>query len=202
MPPGIEQNIDQTTTISRKDNEQSLVLKVCNLEDGDSRAAYKTSDLDVRAYKRLKMFVHAEGEEDNLNDGDLSCFVRLGTDFTTNYYEYEIPLKPTNHGDNNRLEVWPEENNIDIKFEQFQETRKKFSGTDVGVPYVVYLNGGKKITVVGNPNLSRVKTIMLGVRNPKKTSLDSEDDGLSKCGQIWVNELRLTDFDEYGGWGC
>ena len=101
---GIEQNIDQTTTISRKDNEQSLVLKVCNLEDGDSRAAYKTSDLDVRAYKRLKMFVHAEGEEDNLNDGDLSCFIRLGTDFTSNYYEYEIPLKPTSHGDNNRLE--------------------------------------------------------------------------------------------------
>ena len=204
LPPGIEQNIDQTTTISRKDNEQSLVLKVCNLEDGDSRAAYKTSDLDVRAYKRLKMFVHAEGEEDNLNDGDLSCFVRLGTDFTTNYYEYEIPLKPTNHGDNNRLEVWPEVNNIDIKFEQFQAAKQErnFTGADVGVPYVVYLNGGKKITVVGNPNLSRVKTIMLGVRNPKKTSLDSEDDGLSKCGQIWVNELRLTDFDEYGGWAA
>ena len=106
LPPGIEQNIDQTTTISRKDNEQSLVLKVCNLEDGDSRASYKTSDLDVRSYKRLKMFVHAEGEEDNLKDGDLSCFIRLGTDFTSNYYEYEIPLKVTNHGENGRLEVW------------------------------------------------------------------------------------------------
>ena len=65
---------------------------------------------------------------------------------------------------------------------------RNFSGTDVSTPYLVYLTGGKKITVVGNPNLSRVKTIMLGVRNPKKTSLDSEDDGLSKCGQIWVNE--------------
>ncbi len=204
LPPGIEQNIDNTTTFSRKDNEQSLVLKVCNLEDGDSRAAYKTSDLDVRAYKRLKMFVHAEGEEDDLQDGDLSCFIRLGTDFVSNYYEYEIPLKVTNHGANGRLEVWPVENNIDIQFEQFQSAKQErnFSTTDVSSPYVVYLSDGKKITVVGNPNLSRVKTIMLGVRNPKKTSLDSDDDGFSKCGQIWVNELRLTDFDEYGGWAA
>ena len=41
---------------------------------------------------------------------------------------------------------------------------------------------------------------MIGVRNPKKMSFEGEDDGESKCGQIWVNELRLTDFDEYGGW--
>ena len=48
--------------------------------------------------------------------------------------------------------------------------------------------------MVGNPNLSRVKTIMIGVRNPKKTSIDSEDDGLSKCGQIWVNEVEINRF--------
>ena len=204
LPPGIEQNIDNTTTSYRKDNEQSLVLKICNLEDGDSRAAYKTSDLDVRAYKRLKMFVHAEGEEDNLEDGDLSCFIRLGTDFTSNYYEYEIPLKITNHGDNGRLDVWPIENNIDIQFEQFQSAKQErnFTSSDISSPYIVYLSGGSKITVVGNPNLSRVKTIMIGVRNPKKSSLESADDGLAKCGQIWVNELRLTDFDEYGGWAA
>ena len=204
LPPGIEQNIDNTTTTIRKDNEQSLVLKICNLKDGDSRAAYKTSDLDVRAYKRLKMFVHAEGNNDDLSDGELSCFIRLGTDFTSNYYEYEIPLKSTNHGDNGRSEVWPLENNIDIRFEDFQlaKQERNFTSNDVTSPYIMYLGGGKKITVVGNPNLSRVKTIMIGVRNPKKSSLDSEDDGLSKCGEIWVNELRLTDFDEYGGWAA
>ena len=204
LPPGIEQNIDNTTTTIRKDNEQSLVLKICNLKDGDSRAAYKTSDLDVRAYKRLKMFVHAEGNDDDLLDGELSCFIRLGTDFTSNYYEYEIPLKSTNHGDNGRSEVWPLENNIDIRFEDFQlaKQERNFTSNDVTSPYIMYLGGGKKITVVGNPNLSRVKTIMIGVRNPKKSSLDSEDDGLSKCGEIWVNELRLTDFDEYGGWAA
>ena len=204
LPPGIEQNIDNTTTILRRDNEQSLVLKVCNLLDGDARAAYKTSDLDVRSYKRLKMFVHAEGIEDQLLDGELSCFIRLGTDFISNYYEYEIPLKVTQHGENGRLEVWPIENNIDIEFDQFQQAKQQrnFNNEDMTSPYISYLENGEKITVIGNPNLSRVKTIMIGVRNPKKTSIDSDDDGMPKCGEIWVNELRLTDFDEYGGWAA
>jgi cell surface protein SprA len=84
IPPGIEQEVDNTTTTLRRQNEQSLVLKVCDLKDGDSRAAYKTSDLDVRSYKRIKMFVHAEGKNDDLSDGDFSCFIRLGTDFVSN----------------------------------------------------------------------------------------------------------------------
>ena len=203
LPPGIEQEIDNTTTTLRQQNEQALVLKVCNLKDGDSRAAYKTSDLDVRAYKRIKMFVHAEGEEDNLKEGDLSCFIRLGTDFTSNFYEYEISLKPTPHFASSPNEIWPESNEIDIAFEIFQiaKQERNFNNADVASPYIKFSSGGK-ITVVGNPNLSQVKTIMIGVRNPKKSSFDGLDDGLPKCGQIWVNELRLTDFDEYGGWAA
>ena len=45
------------------------------------------------------MYFHAEpgAEVDgfNLDDGDLSAFVRLGFDFDANYYEYEIPLTVT-----------------------------------------------------------------------------------------------------------
>ena len=119
LPPGIEQEVDNTTTSLRQQNEQSLVLKVCDLKDGDSRAAYKTADIDVRAYKRIKMFVHAEGEEDDLKDGDLSCFIRLGTDFTANYYEYEIPLKSTEHYESSPNDIWPTENHIDIAYQIF-----------------------------------------------------------------------------------
>jgi len=203
LPPGIEQEIDNTTTSLRQKNEQSLVLKVCDLQDGDSRAAYKTADIDVRAYKRIKMFVHAEGEEDDLKKGDLSCFIRLGTDFTANYYEYEISLKPTPHYTSSANDIWPTENEIDIAFEIFQlaKQERNFNGSEVSIPYIKYTSGGK-VTVVGNPNLAQVKTIMIGVRNPKKVSMNSADDGLPKCGQIWVNELRLTDFDEYGGWAA
>ena len=203
LPPGIVQELDNTTTTQRQQNEQSLVLKVCDLMDGDSRATYKTSDLDLRTYKRIKMFVHAEGEEDNLNDGDLSCFLRLGTDFTSNYYEYEISLSSTSHGATNANDIWPSENEIDIAFEIFQQAKqdRNFNNSDISSPYIKYTSGGK-VTVVGNPNLAQVKTIMIGVRNPKKKSIEDTDDGLSKCGQIWVNELRLTEFDEQGGWAA
>lgn len=213
LPPGIEQEVDNTTTYVRRQNEQSLVLKVCDLEDGDSRAAYKTFNNDFRNYKRLKMYVHAEpsGEiESALQDGDLSLFVRLGTDFNDNYYEYEIPLKVTPWGVS-RLDdqlIWPVENELNITFEQLLDAKQErnkairdgihnsstdpFSGTD------------KQITVVGNPNISMVKTIMLGVRNPRKGDFNStiNDDGTSKCGEIWLNELRLTDFDERGGYAA
>ena len=213
LPPGIEQEVDNTTTYVRRQNEQSLVLKVCDLEDGDSRAAYKTFNNDFRTYKRLKMYVHAEasGEvESALQDGELSLFVRLGTDFNDNYYEYEIPLKVTPWGVS-RLDdqlIWPLENELNITFEQLLDAKQErnkairdgihssttdpFSGTD------------KQVTVVGNPNISMVKTIMLGVRNPRKGSPNSipNDDGSSKCGEIWLNELRLTDFDERGGYAA
>jgi len=203
LPPGIEQEVDNTTTTARQQNEQSLVLKVCDLQDGDSRAAYKTAEIDVRTYKRIKMFVHAEGEEDDLKNGDLSCFIRLGTDFVSNYYEYEIALKPTPHGTSNANDIWPTQNEIDIAFEILKQTKqdRNANSTDVSSPYTKFISGGK-VTVVGNPNLAQVKTIMIGVRNPKKKSIEDTDDGLSKCGQIWVNELRLVGFDEYGGWAA
>ena len=200
LPPGIEQEIDNTTTTLRQQNEQSLVLKVCDLKDGDSRAAYKTMDLDVRTYKRIKMFVHMEGEEDDMNTGDLSCFIRLGTDFTSNYYEYEIPLEPTPHFSSSPEDIWPSQNEIDIAFEIFQlaKQERNFNSLDVNIPFTKYDSGGK-VTVLGNPNLSQVKTMMIGIRNPKRIDSSNNDDGEEKCGQIWVNELRLTDFDEYGG---
>ena len=129
LPPGIEQEVDNSTTYNRNQNEQSLVLKVSDLVDGDSRAAYKTFSNDFRSYKRLKMFVHAEALSDNsslLSDGDLSVFIRLGMDFNSNYYEYEIPLKLTPNNvsvlDDNL--IWPTENELDIYFETFQNAKK------------------------------------------------------------------------------
>ena len=203
LPPGIEQEVDNTTTTLRQQNEQSLVLKVCDLQDGDSRSAYKNADIDVRTYKRIKMFVHAEGQEDNLKEEDLSCFIRLGTDFISNYYEYEISLKPTAHDATSPSAIWPTQNEIDIAFDILKEAKqdRNLNSSDVSSPYIKYISGGK-VTVVGNPNLAHVKTIMIGIRNPKKKSIEDADDGLSKCGQIWVNELRLVGFDEYGGWAA
>ncbi len=219
IPPDIQREINWGTTNLQQLNEQSLSLKVCDLIDGDARAIYKTSEIDVRKYKKLKMFVHEEAiaGNDNLNNGDLTAFIRLGTDFTNNYYEYEIPLSPTSiksvTTDPNI--IWPSGNNFDIAFSKLTDAKlqrnKKIynqkSSTNgaqtasLTTPYDT-LDGVNKITVLGVPNLSSIKVIVIGVRNPKKKKFGDSDDGLPKCAEIWVDELRLTDFDEKGGWAA
>ncbi len=210
IPPGIDREINLGTTNLQQLNEQSMVLRVCNLIDGDARGAYKTTDFDLRQYGNLEMFVHAEKllENQDLEYGDLTVFIRMGADLTENYYEYEIPLTFTPWGTSSSdpEAIWPTENNFDIdlkrlvnfKLQRNVEMRSTGSGVTFTMPYFAY-DGPNKVTVLGSPSISDVKAIMIGVRNPKKTSMTSNDDGLSKCAEIWVNELRLTDFNNEGG---
>ncbi len=216
LPPGIDRQTNAASANLIKLNEQALSLTVCNLEDGKSRAAFKNVNFDVRSYKKMKMFVHAEASpntSDVLNNGDLHCFIRLGTDYTDNYYEYEVPLVVTPPGvyngssDDDRYRVWPEANEMIIEFAKLQSAKQQrnnaiYSGNaSLTSEYSITVDG-KIITIKGNPNLSAIKTIMIGVRNPKHNSGADNDDGLPKCGAVWVNELRLTDFNEEGGWAA
>ncbi len=213
LPPDIFREINYGTTNLARMNEQSMVLKVINLADGDARAAYKTTDFDFRMFKKLKMFVHAEKSKqaEHINYGDLTVFIRLGVDFTQNYYEYEVPLTftpwYTNASDDKA--IWPEENNFDIDFNKLIEAkkdrnlqiRKEGSMLTTSVPFIEY-DGDNKITVVGTPSISDVRVLMIGIRNPKQINISDNDDGKTKSAEIWVNELRLTDFDEKGGWAA
>jgi cell surface protein SprA len=213
IPPGIEREINLGTTNLQQLNEQSMVLRVCNLMDGDARGAYKTSDLDLRQYGQLEMFVHAEKllEQDMLETGDLTLFIRLGSDLVENYYEYEIPLVFTPWGTpaTDPDAIWPLENRVnidlqrlaDFKLQRNIEMRQGNSGVTFTMPYFAY-DGDNKVTILGSPSISSVRAIMIGVRNPKKTSPTSSDDGLSKCAEIWVNEMRLTDFNNEGGFAA
>ena len=220
IPPGITQEQIVGTTAVTKLNEQSLQMTVQHLVDGDGRAIYKTTDFDLRQYKYLKMFVHAEQatEEDPLYDQDLTVFMRLGTDFTENYYEYEIPLRVTPWGTpyTNKEAIWPEINNFEILLEDLvtvKENRNaamRLPGSTVR-PNLLYTERFKKgtvegmdyyhtVKVIGNPTISDVKAMMIGVRNPKRQSLDNgNDDGLTKSVVVWVNELRLTELSSNGG---
>ena len=91
---------------------------------------------------------------------------------------------------NFRLEIL-----TDLKLER---NREKRSGTN-GVSFQTVYSGrdpdndGNTIRVKGNPSLSEVKTVMIGVRNVRNKL---------KSGEVWVNELRLTDFNEEGGWAA
>jgi cell surface protein SprA len=214
IPPGIEREINLGTTNLQRLNEQAISLKVCDLIDGDARAIYKTTEFDLRRYKRLKMYVHAEEVDPGsygFADGDLTIFIRLGTDFINNYYEYEIPLTPTPWGTSKEDEygIWPEDIALDIELDKLVQLkidrniamRQDNSPVSLSSIFSEY-DGKNKMTVVGLPSLSDVKTIMIGVRNPKKMQAGDNDDGAPKCAEIWVNELRLTDFDEKGGWAA
>lgn len=212
LPPGIEREQDLGTTTLQRRNEQSLALRVSNLKDGDARAVYKTSSLDMRQYRRLRMFAHAEayGNEALLNDGEITVFIRLGSDFTNNYYEYEVPMTVTPWGTGPvRNQVWPEANDFDIQLSKLTQlklnrntlSREAGSGVAITLPYTE-LDGNNKMTVIGTPTLSNVKVIMIGVRNPRKTFTRPFDDGMAKSAEVWVNELRLYEFDDQGGWAA
>src|SRR5690606_23153569 len=128
LPPDIERETDFGTSNLRNLNEQSLVLDVCDLGDGYTSFAYRNLDMDIRQYKKLKMFAHAEagnGGNAVLNDGDVSVVLRMGTDFKNNYYEYEVPLKVTRPGENQRIQVWPEENNFEIDFDLLTRVKQQ-----------------------------------------------------------------------------
>ncbi|NLA50103.1 MAG: cell surface protein SprA, partial [Bacteroidales bacterium] len=216
LPPGFTRITDPTNPQLRQLNEQSMVLRVQNLEDGDARAAFRNVNLDIRQYRRLRMEVHAEAMIGQLlADDELTAFIRIGSDYRSNFYEYEIPLKLTppgrydNKSDESRALVWPEANSFNIDLTVFQDAKKERNakmleqGSSLSVSDVyVYNYEGHRVSVSGNPNLSNVRVIMIGVRNPIRTRNPNRDDGNPKSGEIWVNELRLSDFIEEGGWAA
>lgn len=199
LPPGILRELDFSTPQAIQQNEQSLSLFVCNLVDGDARAVFKNTRADLRQYGRLRMFLHAEGP--TLNDDEVTAFIRIGTDLTNNYYEYEIPLKVSRSGLTER-DVWPEANEINLLLEDFIDT--KIMRSNANHPFTVRYTrqvGAGKMTVIGLPDLSNSMVMMLGIRNPKAVP-GSIDDGAPKCAEVWFNELRATDFNNRGGWAA
>jgi cell surface protein SprA len=200
LPPGIQREIDFSSPQAVQQNEQSLSVLVCDLNDGDARGVFKNIKTDLRQYGKLRMYLHAEGIQ--TNDGEVTAFIRLGTDLTNNYYEYEIPLKMTRPGQSSPEEVWPSENEMIIQLEEFINT--KIERTNANHPFTspYYRQLGRaKFTVVGLPDLSNVRVAMLGIRNPRAVP-GSIDDGLPKCTEVWFNELRMTEFNNRGGWAA
>jgi cell surface protein SprA len=206
IPPGIEREIIYAGQQTQQLNEQSVSMKVSNLQDGDARAIYKSTNFDMRQFKKLEMFVHAEKmyQEDDVKDGDVTVFLRLGSDFTQNYYEYEIPAKMSPWFNHDTASIWPKENKINIildslvNIKQRRNIAVRHGEHLITLPYSEQSNGAK-ISVVGMPNLGSVNTLMIGVRNPKKRTLNDGDDMLPKSVEVWVDELRLSGFDDRSG---
>ncbi|MFK7032996.1 cell surface protein SprA [Flavobacterium oreochromis] len=214
LPPNVQrEQINNNNTIV-KQNEQSLVLRVGSandeskgLVDGESKAVFKNVSVDMRQYNRIKMFLHAESlVENDLKDKTLSAFLRFGNDFTNNFYEIEVPLKVTPFRQGAADVVWPAENEINLalsalgklKLESFKADPQFIDSEDKSYvrEAVVYDSGatiGMKIRVKGNPNIGYVRTLMVGLKNPK------DIDKKQLRGEVWFNELRLAEMDQSGG---
>ncbi len=211
LPPGVSRVTDPSQPQLVEDNEQAMNLTVRDLAPDEVKAVYKNTTLDLRRYKHLQMFVHANHLIDDatgLQNGELALFVRLGSDYKNNYYEYEIPLTLTpDRSDYNKYNledcraVWPEANMLDVDLSIFTRLKRqrnqskaqggavftqRFSTTDNN-------HAGCTVSILGNPSLGEVRTMMIGVRNKS---------GTQKSGEIWVNELRLRDFNDNGGWAA
>ena len=133
MPPGISRVLDPSQPQLRQDNEQAMSLQITGLEPNEARAVYNKTNLDLRKYEHVQMYIHAENlveAASEVEDGEMSVFVRLGSDYKSNYYEYEIPLSITPEGyyDGNTTSgckaVWPEDNMLDIDFTKLTELKR------------------------------------------------------------------------------
>lgn len=198
LPPTITRENLQGTSSVLQQNEQSLTVTVKDLEQDNTIGVYKNVNVDMRMFKRLKMFIHAEELTPNtVSDDDLVAVIRLGSDTNDNYYQIEIPLKTTDIsgiGALGEYDVWPEANNLDISLADL--TTLKLDRDDVGASSLAVYpttvdNSQVQLRIKGNPNLSNVRTVFMGIKNKAATQ---------KSAEIWFNELRMSGFDNVGGW--
>ncbi|MBP2284073.1 cell surface protein SprA [Flavobacterium sp. CG_23.5] len=217
-PPGVvrEQLYNNNTVINQ--NEQSLSLRVSGsgLEPDDSRAVFKNVSVDMRQFKKLKMFLHAESlpNEIGLRDNQMVGFIRFGNDFTQNFYQIEIPLKvtiPSTTASSNcsalsAEAVWPEDNEIDLSLALLTKLKILAMSIDkstLPLDGIYYQNEDEldsrlankpnklRLGIKGNPNFGLARTLMIGVKS-NETHQDIK-------GEVWFNEMRLADMDNQGG---
>lgn len=201
LPPGIERQILSGNSGAQRQNESSMYLKT-SVEGLSAIGVFKNVALDMRRFKKLELFVHAEDVKKNFAGTDLDdntkFFIRLGSDATDNYYEYEASLKYTSPNANSALDIWPTENTVDLNIQDFVDAKirrdeekynniLRYMSPDFGDIH-------KKIYVKGRPSLANISTIMVGVRNK---DLNSE---AAKEIILWVNEMRLSGVENKGGY--
>jgi cell surface protein SprA len=208
IPPGVQrqltQGANQTQTIQL--NEQSISLRACALQDGDARAVFKEVNVDMRQFNFLRMFIHAESQVDQvpIKNGDLNAFIRIGSDFSSNYYEYRVPLTITSPTNISEISIWPAANQVNLVLQDLVDAKRRRDeeGWPTFVPYETTDSKGNKIIILGTPNIGTAKNMMLGMLNPKKTNNSPNDDGLAKCGEIWFDEMRLAGTKDYPGYAA
>ena len=196
-PPHIQRERLLANYENIRQDEKSLVLKFDGLKDSCYANVYKLTKFDARLFKKLQLFVHAESEQD-LSDRQLYLYLRLGKDFTDNYYEYEIPLKMSDIAAGKSVEnIWPDENFLDIILKDFTDLKLERNKNNIPLGQIYFKNDahntrnpGATIKIKGNPSLGYIKGVEIGLTTYQKSPIK---------GEVWINELRAVGLDEKGG---
>ncbi|WP_343687253.1 cell surface protein SprA [Chryseobacterium gleum] len=199
LPPGIDRQVLSGNAGAQRQNEASLYMKVKDLKT-EARGVFKNTTLDMRRYKKLKLFVHAHDPSNTITgiDEKTKFFIRFGSDATDNYYEYESSLKMTPTTATAPMEIWPMENEVDFNVQNFVDAKIRRDKSGVKITErtkdLTYQEPYKNIYIKGRPSLGNITTIMIGVRN-------SDPRGASTITRVlWVNEIRLSEIENDGGY--
>ena len=200
---------EQTTSnngVTLLSNEQALSLKFCGLAESDAKGVIQTyATRDLRPFKRLQMYVHAEKDDKaggGLVNNNLTTIIRMGSDFASNYYEIRIPTQLTPldaatrwdpNSDTYNDSLWNPANNLDLDLTVLPRMKlnRDLSNARTDSIYTLVQPNGQTYAIMGNPNLGEIDGIMLAVKNSSYSGL--------ACGEVWFNELRLSSLDESGG---
>jgi cell surface protein SprA len=205
LPPGVFQERDRTRPDQQiYRNEQSLNLIIKDLPEGQSREAvkYLYKPLDVFNYKQMKLFVHGDthvgpGSVTDTTGGTYAAYVyfRFGGD-TTNFYEYRQPVTAG----------W---NEISINFSELTAIKQARNDSDITrlIEKPVPGKEGHLYGVRGNPTLTSIKFLLIGIHNVLPPSHNIEPGithpavfGTPISGEVWINELRVVGADDSPGW--
>ena len=224
-PPNVQrEQLNNNNTIVRQ-NEQSLVVDVCDLEAQDSRAVFKNINVDMRQFKKIKMFIHAEdGEVSSFQQGDLVAFIRLGNDFTENFYQLEIPLRKSSGAiGSSEIEVWPEYNELNIPLDLLEQIKSIgiIQGSLLNEEPTFYnvIDGELQETPVSEFTPFSLTSSSTQTESPYEQRIAIKGNpnfgdirtlmiGVKNigdndtCAEVWFNELRIADMDNEGGWAA
>jgi cell surface protein SprA len=190
-PPGVigERDKTQTDYVVRA-NEQSLDVILKGVPPGQSRQAvkfYTYKALDLFDYRTMKMFVHGDPgfRYVDTSNYDARMFFRFGLD-SLNFYEYSEPVRPG----------WDSRNEVVIHFADITSIKQvRDSATVLSKPkYASGLPDGAYYRVLGNPSLTNIVYLSIGVLNPL-----GKGPPKPLYGEVWFDELRLIDVDNTPG---
>ncbi len=199
IPPGVQRQQQlSTNNVNLLLNEQSMSLQICNLAKGDARGVFKNTNLDLRNYGTMDMFIHSEAAgptTNTLNDYDLYAVIRMGSDFINNFYEIKIPLKLTRVGATLDTDIWPDSNNLNLTLSRLVQLKTDRNATGNSAGYYQEIDTGthRSYAIVGNPNIGQVQAFFLGVENVGEPSA---------CTEVWFDELRLLNINDRGGYAA